>query len=295
MAEKERRKPAPAQGGNVLRALPSRGQAVSDPLGNEGRKTKRAEIHCAPGKSPNANTGCADVAPGESDRVSPPTANASASARPARAPLDVLDWGRTEYRSALAMQEALARDRIAGAIGDTLIFTEHDPVYTLGVRPGAEKHLLLDAASARARGIAVVKTTRGGDITYHGPGQVVGYPIVDLSGRRDLHAYLRLLEQVVINALGMLGLAADRRAGKTGIWLGSRKIAAIGVASRRWVTFHGFALNVNADLAPFADIVPCGITDGTVTSMHLELGRPIDMDEVRTLLAREFETLFNAG
>ncbi|MGH8018407.1 MAG: lipoyl(octanoyl) transferase LipB [Opitutaceae bacterium] len=211
----------------------------------------------------------------------------------ASAPLGVLDWGRTEYRSALAMQEALVRDRIAGTIGDTLIFTEHDPVYTLGVRPGAEKHLLLDAASAGARGIAVVKTTRGGDITYHGPGQVVGYPIVDLSARRDLHAYLRLLEQVVINTLGMPGLAADRRAGKTGIWLGSRKIAAIGVASRRWVTFHGFALNVNTDLAPFAGIVPCGITDGTVTSMHLELGRPVDMKEVRTLLAREFEALYN--
>ena len=207
-------------------------------------------------------------------------------------PVAVLDWGRTEYRSAFALQEAMVRDRISGGIGDTLVFTEHESVYTLGVRPGAEKHLLIDDATAAARGIIIVKTNRGGDITYHGPGQVVGYPIVDLAGRRDLHAYLRLLEQVLINTLGMLGLAADRRAGKTGIWLGTRKIAAIGVASRRWVTYHGFALNVNTDLGPFTGIVPCGITDGTVTSMHIELGRPVAMAEVKELLAREFQALW---
>ena len=126
-----------------------------------------------------------------------------------RRPLDVIDWGRTEYRSALAMQEALVRDRIAGNIGDTLIFTEHEPVYTLGVRLGAEKHLLQSSTEAGSGGIAVVKTTRGGDITYHGPGQVVGYPIIDLSTRRDLHAYLRLLEQTLINTLGMLGLTVE--------------------------------------------------------------------------------------
>jgi lipoyl(octanoyl) transferase len=207
---------------------------------------------------------------------------------PARAPLDVVDWGRTEYRAAWATQDSLVAQRIAGEIGDILVFTEHDPVYTLGVRPGAAKHLLLDEATAAARGIAIVKSNRGGDITYHGPGQVVGYPIVDLTSRKDLHAYLRLLEQVVINTVGALGLAAARRAEKTGIWLGTRKVAAIGVGSRRWVTFHGFALNVNTDLAPFAGIVPCGITDGSVTSLRQELGHDVDLAEIKSLLAAEF-------
>jgi lipoyl(octanoyl) transferase len=210
----------------------------------------------------------------------------------APAPLTVLDWGRTDYRAAWAAQEALVNERLAGTCGDTLIFTEHDPVYTYGVRPGAEKHLLLDASATTERGISVVRTNRGGDITYHGPGQIVGYPIVDLGARKDLHAYLRLLEQVLINTVGMLGLAAARRPGKTGIWLATRKIAAIGVASRRWVTFHGFALNVSCDLAAFGGIVPCGITDGTVTSMEAELGRPVDMAEVKHLLAAEFATLW---
>jgi len=210
------------------------------------------------------------------------------------AELTVHDWGRTEYRSAWAAQEALVTERLAGTRGDTLVFTEHDPVYTYGVRPGAEKHLLLDDAATSARGIAVVRTNRGGDITYHGPGQIVGYPIVDLSARRDLHAYLRLLEQVLINTVGMLGLAAARRPGKTGIWLATRKIAAIGVASRRWVTYHGFALNVSCDLSAFAGIVPCGITDGTVTSMEAELGRPVDPAEVKRLLAAEFATLWRS-
>lgn len=202
----------------------------------------------------------------------------------------VTDWGRTEYRSALALQEAMVRDRIAGIAPDRLIFTEHEPVYTLGVRPGAEQHLLIDNAALEARGISVVKTTRGGDITYHGPGQIVGYPILDLSSLRDLHRYLRMLEQVLINAIGTLGLAAARRAGKTGIWLGTRKIAAIGVASRRWVTYHGFALNVNNPIDPFASIVPCGITDGTVTTMARELGRELDVREVKQVLAAEFGT-----
>jgi lipoyl(octanoyl) transferase len=203
--------------------------------------------------------------------------------------LSVTDWGRTEYRDAWARQEALVRDRIEGRSGDTLVFTEHDPVYTLGVRPGAERHLLLDETAAAARGIAVVKTNRGGDVTYHGLGQIIGYPIVDLAPRKDLHAYLRLLEQVVINTVGAFGLAASRRDGMTGIWIGRRKIAAIGVGSRRWVTFHGFALNVNVDLAPFAGIVPCGITDGTVTSLAQELQREVNLSQVRAILGRDFQ------
>lgn len=201
-----------------------------------------------------------------------------------------LDWGRTAYREAQRHQEELVARRLAGEIGDTLIFTEHEPVYTVGLRRGAEEHLVWDPARLAREGVEVVKTNRGGDITYHGPGQIVGYPIVSLAPRPDLHAYLRLLEQVLINAVGCLGLAADRRPGKTGIWLGTRKIAAIGVAVRRWTAYHGFALNVEPDLAHFSGIVPCGIgaADGTVTSLRAELGRAVPLAEVRRVLAREF-------
>ncbi len=199
-----------------------------------------------------------------------------------------LDWGRTGYTAAWKQQEDFVARRNAGEIGDTLVFTEHDPVYTFGVRRDAGQHLLWDADVLPQRGIEVVQTNRGGDITYHGPGQIVGYPIVNLAPRKDLHAYLRFLEQVLINTTGTFGLAAGRRAGKTGIWLGPRKIAAIGVAVKKWTTYHGFALNVNTDLAPFAGIVPCGITDGTVTSMKLELGQPMETGEVKAVLASEF-------
>ena len=202
-----------------------------------------------------------------------------------------VDWGRTRYAPAWRRQEELVAQRLAGQIGDTLVFTEHEPVYTLGVRLGAARHLLWDPAELARRGIELVETNRGGDITYHGPGQIVGYPIISLARHKDLHAYLRFLEQVLINSLGSLGLAAARQPGKTGIWLGSRKIAAIGVAVKRWVTFHGFALNVNNDLAAFSGIVPCGIADATVTSLRQELGRDSDLAEVRAVLAAEFWTL----
>lgn len=202
----------------------------------------------------------------------------------------VLDWGRTAYADALARQIALVEQRIAGTIGDTLVLTEHEPVFTLGMRAGADAHLLWDADRLACEGIATAKTNRGGDITYHGPGQIVGYPIVSLEGRRDLHAYLRFLEEVLIHAVGRFGLAAVRREGKTGIWIGRRKVAAIGVAVRRWVTYHGFALNVNPDLAHFQGIVPCGITaaDGTVTSIAAERREPIAMGDVKRVLAEEF-------
>jgi lipoyl(octanoyl) transferase len=206
----------------------------------------------------------------------------------ATAATQTLDWGRTGYADAYARQEELVARRNAGEVGDTLVFTEHDPVYTLGVRKGAEQHMIWDEAELARRGIAVFKSNRGGDITYHGPGQIVGYPIINLAARKDLHAYLRLLEQVLINTVGTFGLAAARREGKTGIWLGPRKIAAIGVAVKKWTTYHGFALNVSPDLAPFSGIVPCGITDGTVTSMAAELGQAPDQAEVKRVLASEF-------
>lgn len=201
-----------------------------------------------------------------------------------------VDWGRTEYHAAWKRQTECVSRRLAGEIADTLIFTEHDPVFTVGQRSGADAHLVWDAARLAREGVAVVKTNRGGDITYHGPGQVVGYPIVSLNARRDLHAYLRFLEQVVIDALADFGLTAVRREGKTGIWIERRKIAAIGVAVRRWVTYHGFALNVAPNLAHFGGIVPCGIaaSDGTVTSVQNELGRDVDLEEIKRALAAEF-------
>lgn len=207
--------------------------------------------------------------------------------------LATIDWGRTRYADAFARQDALVSQRIAGEIGDTLVFTEHEPVFTIGMRGGADAHLVWPAERLAQEGIEVAKTNRGGDITYHGPGQVVGYPILSLETHKDLHAYLRFLEQVLINSLGSLGLAAARREGKTGIWLGKRKIAAIGVAVRRWVTYHGFALNVNADLRHFGGIIPCGISasDGTVTSMSAELQRKVDESEVKRVLDAEFRAL----
>lgn len=207
------------------------------------------------------------------------------------AKLTVEDWGRVPYLEAFERQQACVQRRIKREIGDTLVFTEHPPVYTLGRRQGATEHLLLNEAERAALGIELVQTNRGGDITYHGPGQLVGYLIVSLEQSRDLHRFLREIEQALINALGMIGLAAARRKGMTGIWLDKRKIAAIGVAVRQWVTCHGFALNVSNDLDPFGGIVPCGIDpkQGSVTSMARELGTEVDLSEVKALLTQELQ------
>ncbi|HAV13806.1 MAG TPA: lipoate-protein ligase B [Opitutae bacterium] len=208
------------------------------------------------------------------------------------APFNLVDWGRTRYADAFERQKTLVDAVRKGKSTDTLVFTEHEPVYTMGLRKGAEQHLIWPEALCTQEGIEIYKSNRGGDITYHGPGQIVGYPILSLQKRRDLHAYLRDLEVVVINALATFGLIADRREGKTGIWLGERKICAIGVAVRTWVTYHGFALNVSPNMNHFSGIVPCGITDGTVTSMELELDEKVDMNLVKTALAVEFQKVF---
>ena len=216
---------------------------------------------------------------------------------PLASAITVQDWGRTAYADATARQLALVEKRLKGEWSeDVLVFTEHDPVYTVGARSGSVKNLLWDPAHLAAQGITVANTNRGGDITYHGPGQIVGYPIVDLSSVKDLHAYLRFLEEVMIRAVGAFGLVATRRDGLTGIWVGTRKIAAIGVAVRRWIAYHGFALNVAPDLDHFAGIVPCGIAsaDGTVTSLAAELLTPPLMADVRKVLAREFGELWPA-
>src|SRR3977135_1102854 len=178
----------------------------------------------------------------------------------------VVDLGVMEYGAAWDLQRRIVDARKAGAVPDVLLLCEHPHVITLG-RNGKLANLRASDRVLRQMEVSFFETNRGGDITYHGPGQIVGYPVVNLAPRKDLHAYLRLLEQVLINTVGTFGLAAARREGKTGIWLGPRKIAAIGVAVKKWTPYHGFALTVNADLAPFSGIVPCGITDGTVTSL----------------------------
>jgi lipoyl(octanoyl) transferase len=179
-------------------------------------------------------------------------------------PLDVLVAGRVPYRAALEWQRTLAQERLDGRRNDLLLLLEHDPVVTLG-RTAEAAHLL------RPEGIDVVEVERGGDITYHGPGQLVGYPIIDLVAyRQDLHWYLRTLEHALIDALARLDIPAARVAGRTGVWTGGRKIASIGVHVKRWVTWHGFALNVTTDLAAFDRIVPCGIPGVVMTSIERE-------------------------
>jgi lipoate-protein ligase B len=189
--------------------------------------------------------------------------------------VEVKRWGVVPYAEAMERQLALVAARKGGEIGDQLILVEHPPIYTMGARKEAEKHLLWSSEEMASQGIKLVKTNRGGDITYHGPGQLVAYPIMDLGERRDLHAYLRDLEEVVILTLHHFGIEGRRREGLTGIWCEERKIAAIGVAVKSWVSYHGFALNVAPDLGHFAGIVPCGISteEGSVTSMALELGK----------------------
>ena len=206
--------------------------------------------------------------------------------------LTVRRLGRVAYQDALALQARLVAERQAGTIPDTLLLLEHPPVFTLGRNAKAE-HVLMPAAALAARGFQLFDTGRGGDVTYHGPGQLVGYPILDLGpDRRDVHRYVRDLERVMIEACAQYGLAATRVAGATGCWVGDAKIGAIGVRIARWITSHGFALNVNVDLAPFALIVPCGIRGKCVTSLGLELGRELPLPGVMDVVERAFAATF---
>lgn len=203
-----------------------------------------------------------------------------------------MDWGTLPYTEAFQRQLAAVEDRIHGLAGDRLFFVEHPPVYTLGARKDSHQHLLLPEEIRTKAGIDLVQSNRGGDITYHGPGQIVGYPILSLGQSRDLHAYLRNLEEVLIRTLRTLGISPQRREGLTGIWIEDRKIAAIGVAVKSWVTYHGFALNVNPDMSHFAGIVPCGITDGRVTSLEEEMVALPSVSEIKSALSLEFWKLF---
>jgi lipoyl(octanoyl) transferase len=188
--------------------------------------------------------------------------------------LVVQDLGRRPYGEALELQRNLCQRRIAGEITeDLLLLVEHEPVITLG--RGTRAHSLpLPPAELERRGIPVYEVERGGDVTFHGPGQLVGYPILDLrEHREDLHWYLRSLEAALIAGLDILGIAAAPNPGLTGVWTRGRKLASIGIHVKQWVTFHGFALNVNTDLSYFDLIVPCGIRDVVMTSVARELGR----------------------
>ena len=219
-----------------------------------------------------------------------------------------IDWGLLDYQEAWDKQEAIFAKTLAikhdNRVNNTqdptpnfLIFTEHPHVYTLG-KSGHVEYLLLDEEGLKEKEATFYKINRGGDITYHGPGQIVGYPILDLDNFfTDIHLYLRTLEEAIILTLADYGIKAGRYPGYTGVWLDpdnekARKICAMGVRASRWVTMHGFAFNVNADLAYFGNIVPCGIDDKDVTSMERELGHKVDVEEVKAKLRTHLAVLF---
>lgn len=207
-------------------------------------------------------------------------------------PLWIIQPGRVAYPEAVALQERLNRARQEGRIPDTLLLLEHPPVITLGRGAHAE-HVVADPESLARRGVPVYETARGGDVTYHGPGQLVGYPIFDLTARgRDVHRYLRDVEEALIRALATWGLEGERVPGLTGVWVGRDKVAAIGIGVRRWVTWHGFALNVSTELDAFELIVPCGIRDRGVTSLQKLLGHEVPAPQVTDAIVDAFAAVF---
>lgn len=221
-----------------------------------------------------------------------------ADAPAARRTLDVRRLGRVDYGAGLTLQAGLVEERRRGEIGDTLLLLEHPPVITLGVKTrGKPTNIIASPEALAAEGVSVFETGRGGDITYHGPGQLVGYPILDLRPDRcDVHRYVRDLEEVLIVAIKEFGIDGRRVNGLTGVWVGAagreEKIAAIGVRISRWITSHGFALNVATDLRHFRLIVPCGIADRGVTSIARVLGRSVGMPEVEDAVVRAFSAVF---
>jgi lipoyl(octanoyl) transferase len=209
--------------------------------------------------------------------------------------VSVSNIGRTRYAEAWQLQQRLWDIRRAGKIADTLLYTEHEHVYTIG-KGGDSDHLLASGNELRETGVDFFQIDRGGDVTYHGPGQIVGYPILDLNNYfLDLHRYLRSLEETIILALRTFGIEGTREEGFTGVWVRGDKIAAIGVKVSRWVTMHGFALNVNTDLSKFARIIPCGIFHKGVTSMQAILGRSVDLQQVQHELTAAFASVFECG
>jgi lipoyl(octanoyl) transferase len=196
--------------------------------------------------------------------------------------LAVVDWGTRDYRDSLAAMRALVRERRANSVPDTLVLVEHPPVVTVGVEG--------DDGGARTVGLPVVEVERGGRATYHAPGQLVGYPIVDLTPRgRDVRAFVHGVESAVVAAVGEFGVRAGHVSGQRGVWVdGSRKLASVGVAVEGWVTYHGFALNVDLDLAPFERFHPCGFDSPVMTSLARELGRRVSVEDVKPAVVRAF-------
>jgi lipoyl(octanoyl) transferase len=209
--------------------------------------------------------------------------------------LAVRRLGLVPYSAAVDLQKDLVDQRRAGRIPDTLLLLEHPHVVTLGVKlADARSHIVATPEMLAARAVDVVETGRGGDVTYHGPGQLVAYPIVDLKpDRQDVHRYVRDLEDVMIRLCAAFGVAAGRIGGLSGTWVGDRKIGAIGVRISRWITSHGLAFNVSSDLSFFDLIVPCGIADRGVTSLSRELGRPVSVDEAAEALVPAFAAVFD--
>lgn len=214
--------------------------------------------------------------------------------RPGPPPLDVCRLGMLPYDEATQLQQELVALRQAGRIADRLLLLEHPPVITLGVAARDSRENILATADEIARhGVEVRAARRGGNVTYHGPGQLVGYPVMELApGRRDVHRYVRDLEEVLIRTAGHFGVQAGREPGLTGVWVGRDKLAAIGVRFSRWVTSHGFALNVTTDLARFRLIRPCGIDDRGVTSLAALTGRGPAVGEVAAVAADRFAEVF---
>lgn len=200
--------------------------------------------------------------------------------------------GRMEYADAWDLQRRLAAARLEGRAPDTLVLLEHPHVYTLG-RRADDAHVLVDAPALARLGVSLFRIDRGGDVTYHGPGQVVGYPILDLREHgADLHQYVRDLEEVVIRTLASFGIEGGVVPGYPGVWVGSEKVAAIGVKVSRWISSHGFALNVDPDLSYFEHIVPCGLHGKGVTSIARLVGRPVGLGEALPLVERHFAAVF---
>ncbi len=209
--------------------------------------------------------------------------------------MDVRRLGVISYADGLELQKTLVEQRKADAIPDQLLLLEHPPVITLGVKSRNDRsHIIAPADELEAAGVEVFETGRGGDVTYHGPGQLVGYPIIDLKPDRcDVHKYVRDLEEVMILIAARFGITAGRLPGLTGAWVDDDKLAAIGVRIARWVTSHGFAFNVNTSIDHFKFIVPCGITDRGVTSLATLLGRHVPMDEAADTAVESFQQVFN--
>ena len=207
--------------------------------------------------------------------------------------LEVQDLGLVPYAEALALQSDLVGRRRAGDIPDQLLLLQHPHVITLGTA-SSRAHIVADQSRLQELGIDLVDVGRGGDVTYHGPGQLVGYPILDLEpDRKDVHRYLRDLESVLVHTLGEMGIQGEPVPDLTGVWVDGRKIAAIGVRiSSGWITSHGFALNVSNDLSFFETIVPCGIQDVSVTSVSQELARPVGVPDILGIVSRAFSEVF---